>query len=71
MAKGEKPSINYELCVACGICVQSCPLSCLDLCHFEEGALYRNALPYLTREDQCTGCGICAKYCTINVIELK
>lgn len=70
MAKGQKPIINYELCMACGICVQSCPISCLDLSHMEEGGLYRKLLPELLPGAECIGCGFCAKDCPIDVIEL-
>lgn len=70
MAKG-KPVIDYELCMACGICVQACPFSCLDLEHLVEGALYKKALPKLVAEDKCTGCGICKKTCAVDVIEIE
>lgn len=71
MAKGEKPLFDYELCMACGICVQSCPTSCLELSHFEENGLYRKPLPELVRSNDCIGCGFCAKDCPIDVVELK
>lgn len=71
MAKGEKPVVDYSSCVACGICIEACPFSCLDLTHFEENALYNNALPELVHDNLCTGCGLCMKACPIDIINLK
>jgi len=31
MADKKKPVIDYELCMACGICSGDCPLSCISL----------------------------------------
>ncbi|TLN01040.1 methionine ABC transporter, partial [bacterium] len=31
MAVKQKPVFDYLICVACGLCDQACPVSCLEL----------------------------------------
>ena len=56
-----KPVVDADLCTVCGICVDECPESCLDL---EDVAV-------LTRPDDCTECGTCVDVCPSEAIELK
>jgi NAD-dependent dihydropyrimidine dehydrogenase PreA subunit len=56
-----KPVVDPNLCTACGICVDECPTSALDL---EDTAV-------LARPDDCTECGTCADVCPNEAIELK
>jgi Na+-translocating ferredoxin:NAD+ oxidoreductase subunit B len=69
MAKGENPNFDYELCMACGACVQACPFSCLELSRIGLDAL-RKAYPELVFPEKCTGCGICARACPVDCVAL-
>ena len=57
----QTPAFEYDKCVACAICVQVCPVSCLemDLVGID---VWNNAYPRLTAET-CIGCGFCARDC--------
>lgn len=70
MAKGQKPMVRYNRCMACGICVQACPFSCLDLSLLGKDKLNK-AYPQLVFESRCTGCGICESACPLECIELR
>jgi NAD-dependent dihydropyrimidine dehydrogenase PreA subunit len=48
-----KPVIDDNLCTACGICVDECPSSALDL----------DDVAVLARPADCTGDGVCADVC--------
>lgn len=56
-----KPVVDPDLCTACGICVDECPTSALDL----------EDIAVLARPDDCTECGTCADVCPNEAIELK
>lgn len=64
--KGHQPS-NYILevderdCVACGLCVERCPMSALSL---KEDIVQLDA-------DLCLGCGVCAHTCLTQSLSLK
>ncbi len=52
-----RPSVNRELCNACGICAMFCP----------DNAISEDLEIDL---DFCKGCGICAHECPKNAIEM-
>jgi NAD-dependent dihydropyrimidine dehydrogenase PreA subunit len=56
-----KPSIDDNLCTACGICVDECPASALDL---EDVAV-------LGRPADCTGDAVCADVCPNGAITMQ
>ncbi|MEG0833254.1 MAG: 4Fe-4S binding protein [Oscillospiraceae bacterium] len=66
MAK--KPQFSYDRCIACGICVQSCPVSALELCKTDIDE-YGKAYPELAN-DKCIGCDMCKKACPMDAIEM-
>lgn len=68
MAK-KVPQINYELCIACGVCYQACPVSCITLSK-NDIDIYKKAYPQLEKDKACIGCGICSKACPISVIKM-
>lgn len=68
MAK-QYPKFDYGPCMACGICVQACPFSCLELGRRGPDS-YRKAYPELARREDCTGCGICASSCPVDSIRM-
>lgn len=55
-----KPVVDPDLCTACGICVDECPTSALDL----------EDIAVLTRPDDCTECGTCESVCPSEAITL-
>lgn len=63
------PTFDYGLCMACGICVQACPFSCLELRRTGLD-VYRKAYPELARREDCTSCGICAFSCPVDAVRM-
>jgi len=49
-------------CKSCGICIQICPVSCLE---FDD-----DLLPSFVEGKQCTGCKQCEKHCPDMAIEI-
>jgi NAD-dependent dihydropyrimidine dehydrogenase PreA subunit len=60
MAVRGSVTINREECKGCGLCVESCPLRCLEL---ESGLNTYGAHPAHYTGERCTGCGICYFCC--------
>jgi pyruvate ferredoxin oxidoreductase delta subunit len=59
--RSERPVLNKERCIKCGICYIYCPEGCIhqnDEGHFEAD-LYH-----------CKGCGICARECWTQAIKM-
>ena len=50
-----------DKCFGCGACVQSCPLSCIEMKEDEEGFLYPSV-----NEEKCINCGKCISVCPYN-----
>ncbi len=67
MAK-KKPVFDYSICVACGICVQACPFSTLEL-QKEDVDKYHKPYPEIARPN-CTGCGMCSRQCPLDAIKM-
>jgi len=64
-----KPDIHLKYCLACAICVDACPVGCLDLAALpqQNGA---NAYPYLKNDKACIGCGFCSRDCPVDAIAM-
>jgi len=63
------PSFKYEDCVACGICVQACPISALTLSKTDFDS-FRKAYPALS-DRPCNGCTLCEKSCPMGAIDMR
>ncbi|MBB6479631.1 4Fe-4S binding protein [Spirochaeta isovalerica] len=63
------PMIDYGTCMACTVCVTSCPFGCLEL-SITDLDPYKKAYPDLLRRGSCTGCGICASECPVDAITM-
>ena len=53
--------IDRNICVACGVCVKTCPKGALSIhkgCHAQVG-------------EKCVGCGLCARECPAGCITVK
>lgn len=59
----EKPVVNPEVCVRCGICSRYCPADCITV--NKEG---NNPIEFDFR--YCKGCGICVNECPKKALEL-
>jgi len=69
MKTKQLPVFDFEPCVSCSICVQACPMSCIELSVSGVDAL-RNLYPKADAS-VCTGCGICETVCPVDAIEMK
>lgn len=59
--RSQRPILNKERCIKCGICYIYCP----------EGCIYQNSEGYLEADlYHCKGCGICARECWTQAIEM-
>lgn len=67
MKPEELPVVTYAGCMACGVCVESCPFGCLDLTLTGIDRTKR-AYPAMERLPDCTGCGFCARDCPVDAI---
>jgi NAD-dependent dihydropyrimidine dehydrogenase PreA subunit len=56
-----KPVIDQDLCTACGVCVDECPQSALDLV---------DDIAVLARPDDCDECGTCVDSCPNGAITI-
>ncbi|MFX1357635.1 MAG: ATP-binding protein [Promethearchaeota archaeon] len=52
--------IDENLCVACGVCIERCPVKAISLNHYA-----------IVDRDLCIGCGLCASNCSEGAITLK
>lgn len=57
----EKPVMNKEKCIECGICLTLCPVCAI------EGTSNKQ---YSINYSHCKGCGICAKECPQQAINM-
>lgn len=56
----ERPVVDKEACITCGICVLYCPPQCI----VDDGDYYTANLSY------CKGCGVCATECPKKAIKM-
>lgn len=64
----KQPVFDYKRCMACGICVQACPVSCLVLSKTDIDS-YNKAYP--VKEEGCISCGICENQCPFEAVRLQ
>jgi NAD-dependent dihydropyrimidine dehydrogenase PreA subunit len=55
--------------MACKICVDDCPVSCIDVP--ERGtAKDPHGYPFLADESRCIHCGLCAAHCPVAAVDM-
>jgi len=62
MPRLNKTAYIGKECVACGICVHTCPLLAVVI---------HKGITAIVDEDKCVGCGKCARECPAEVITIK
>lgn len=68
MAK-KNPAFLFAHCVNCSICVQACPVSCIELS--VNGIDKLNNLYPKADNEKCTGCSLCEKACPMGAIVME
>ncbi len=64
-----KPAFNRKTCMACRICVDVCPVSCIDTA--STGAdKDPHGYPFLTDEAACTSCRQCEEACPVEAVAM-
>lgn len=73
MSAKKFPNVNYEVCVACSVCVYDCPFDSLALktnVYGKDKVNKLTAYPVLANKGKCTSCGICSKACPVTAITM-
>jgi NAD-dependent dihydropyrimidine dehydrogenase PreA subunit len=70
MAAKGKPVFDYDLCVACGICMHACAFGSIAMSNVGVDKL-KKAYPALARPDTCVGCRQCERQCPAEAVTLK
>lgn len=65
----EKPRFDWNICMSCTICHDTCPVSCISLSR-PAGTENPHAYPALRVGKACIGCGFCALECPVNAITM-
>lgn len=61
---------DYRRCIGCGICVDICPSSALELGPIPEIATGLDAPSVMLDQDSCSFCGMCAAFCPVGAMEM-
>lgn len=64
----KKPVFSTKTCMACGICVDACPVGCIVF--GLPSKKDKTAYPELINTGACLSCGFCARECPVEAIEL-
>ena len=64
-----KPRFDWNICMSCTICHDTCPVSCIALSR-PAGNEDPHAYPALRAGKFCIGCGFCALECPVNAITM-
>jgi formate hydrogenlyase subunit 6/NADH:ubiquinone oxidoreductase subunit I len=65
----KKPVFKYELCMACGICIDACPISILGLTDISIDK-YKKAYPVQLKGSKCIGCKMCKFECPVKAVDV-
>jgi len=66
------PAFDYDSCIACNICAEVCPQSCIDMKMKKSGlGLLKKVYPILALPESCTGCSMCMNACPVDAITME
>ena len=65
-----KPRIDKTRCMACIICLDSCPVGCLAMSYTKDTA-DKNGVAELTDQRACIACGFCEADCPVDAIKME
>jgi 2-oxoacid:acceptor oxidoreductase delta subunit (pyruvate/2-ketoisovalerate family) len=60
----ERPVVNLEVCVGCGICEHNCPADIITVTKKPEVSVFFDM-------NYCKGCGICSEVCPKECISME
>ncbi len=64
-----RPAFNRKVCMACRICIDTCPVSCLETASRGTDK-DPHGYPYLADTAACISCGQCAEDCPVEAVEM-
>ena len=64
-----RPAFNRKRCMACRICVDVCPVSCIDTASSGTDR-DPHGYPFLTNEAACISCNQCAETCPVEAVSM-
>ncbi len=67
---GKIPVFDYDVCMACNICADLCPITCIEMSKTGIGST-RKVYPLLASPETCTGCSICKNACPVEAISME
>ena len=65
-----KPVFDYQRCVGCIICLESCPTGCIAL-KFDRGDRKTIRYPFLAKTRNCIGCAFCMLDCPVDAVGME
>lgn len=65
----KNPEFLFDQCISCSVCVQGCPVSCIDL-SVNGVDKFNNLYPTVDKV-KCISCAICAKNCPMEAIVME
>lgn len=69
-----KPTVDFNKCTGCGICVRFCPDGCIELgkpAGFQPAEAKGSPLKAIIDYDYCKGCRICEVECPFKAVSSK
>lgn len=70
MESESKPAFNRKICMACRICVDACPVSCIETAAAGTDK-DPHGYPFLADETACIGCRQCAEDCPVEAVAME
>ncbi|HSO18888.1 MAG TPA: 4Fe-4S binding protein [Desulfosarcina sp.] len=69
-ARWPKPVLDPNRCMACTICIESCPTGCLGLQPLR-GSRETLRRPFLASERDCIACSFCVDECPVDALQMS